>query len=95
MLKVLINMLNVCLYIIHTFSIYMVNVLLVTDNATKNRIHGSLDMVNILRHGKGFHAYATCPTQHDVSPQVHVKRLTGHGKHPQDIIEVSMWTLYL
>jgi hypothetical protein len=42
MLKVSIYMVTVFLYMVHTFSIYMVNVLLVNDNATKNIIHGSL-----------------------------------------------------
>jgi hypothetical protein len=45
-------MVNVFLYIIQQLSTYMVNVFLVNENATKNIKHGSLNMVNIIGHGR-------------------------------------------
>jgi hypothetical protein len=62
MLKVSIDMVIVFLYIMEKLSIYMVNVLLITGNATKHIIHGSLDMVNILGHDRIIHEHATSPT---------------------------------
>jgi hypothetical protein len=63
MLKVSIYMVTVFLHMLQPLSIFMVNhVLLVNDNATKNIIHGSLDMVNIIGHGICIHEHAANPT---------------------------------